>query len=279
MGRRSKRKQAARTAQRRETGQFGPQSEPHCADDVDIALDVDESAFDEPFFSGIDFWESLLLKPTNATIIHSLDRSRRSFYDGTSERTKRRKTAMNHRAHTSCPMKTLDKWFDPCDPMSHAPMELVYRTFAECLESINELLKDKKRSSHEFAQLVVIAKFFERRLHGATQHDASVSAATLLPTAFHLGPRTVQNWCKSYQLNGCLPSSKRGKHQKTPSLIHDEDFLRKCGQWLRSTRPSMRSPRTFRVHLNDVILPKITGNDVVFFYFVIITCVKIWKYV
>ncbi|KAF0701900.1 hypothetical protein AaE_016253 [Aphanomyces astaci] len=259
MGRQSKRKQAARAAHRRNTGQFGPQSEPLDPDVVDVTMDVDESPFDEPCFSGVSFWEELLVMPPNAAIIQNLNRSRRSYYDGTSQRTKRRKKAMIIQAHMSCPMKTLDAWFDPCDAAPPVPVVSVCRTLLECLESLNEVLKDKKKSAHEFAQLVVLAKFFEFRLNGATRHDASTSAATLLPSAFQLGPRTVQNWCKAYQFHGCLPGSRRGQHKKTPSLIHDEDFLRKCGHWLRSTRPSMRSPRTFRVHLNDVILPELTG--------------------
>ncbi|KAF0688292.1 hypothetical protein As57867_020004, partial [Aphanomyces stellatus] len=110
-----------------------------------------------------------------------------------------------------------------------------------------------------FVKLVMVAKYFELRVLGGTQQYSSNAAARTLPPAFQLGPRTVVNWAKTLQISGRVPSSLRGKHQKTPSLIHDEDYLNMCGKWLRTSRPPMRTPRSFRLFLNESVLPELTG--------------------
>ncbi|KAH9117572.1 hypothetical protein LEN26_012591 [Aphanomyces euteiches] len=42
-------------------------------------------------------------------------------------------------------------------------------------------------------------------------------------------------------------------------MIHDEDFLSKCGKWLRTTLPPQRTPRNFQLYLNEILLPSLTG--------------------
>jgi hypothetical protein len=225
-----------------------------------------------------DIWSKLLANQGMNDVVQTLRTARRLYYDGTSSRTKRRKNALNAKAHKTCPMAPLDSWLEtvvaplPSQPPSTAvlsattPAVSVCRSEQQCFDMLNDLLVDKTTATPIFVQLVVLAKFFECRLAGSTRRDACAAAATLLPSAFHLGPRTVLNWCQAYQRFGCLPSSRRGRHQKTPSLIHDEDFLRKCGQWLRLTRPSLRTPQNFQFHLNETVLPELTGIALVKIY-------------
>ena len=56
-----------------------------------------------------------------------------------------------------------------------------------------------------------------------------------------------------------LPVLQRGKHQRTKSLLYDEDFMSKCGEWLHMQPPNQRSPQRFQQHLNNEVLPLVTG--------------------
>ncbi|ETV63894.1 hypothetical protein H257_19173 [Aphanomyces astaci] len=41
--------------------------------------------------------------------------------------------------------------------------------------------------------------------------------------------------------------------------MHDEDFMTKCGEWLHMQPPSERSPERFQRHLNNDVIPLLTG--------------------
>jgi hypothetical protein len=49
--------------------------------------------------------------------------------------------------------------------------------------------------------------------------------------------RRIRYWAEYYLSHQKLPSHRQGCHVKTPSLIHEEDVMRACRQWLRTQRP------------------------------------------
>jgi len=69
----------------------------------------------------------------------------------------------------------------------------------------------------------------------------------------------VQNWARIYIETGSVPKGNRGAHQKTAWLIHDEDILTKCIDWLRAPKPSKRALQRCRAHGVDTVLPLTTG--------------------
>ncbi|KAH9115605.1 hypothetical protein LEN26_012972 [Aphanomyces euteiches] len=224
--------------------------------DLDEILTVDETPFDEPMTVDAD-WTALLLDKMVAADVARLHPKRKLFRDGTSSRTLRRKKMLNAKAHSACPMQRLDNWF----LVSGAPTEEATPNMPDlaCVKQLQEILTGKDLNTTLFVKLAVVLKFFEARMDGASRLSAATTAANCLPSVFHLGPRTVQNWAKAYARDGQLPESQRGKHQKSSSMIHDEDFLSKCGKWLRTTLPPQRTPRNFQLYLNEILLPSLTG--------------------
>ncbi|CAK4079012.1 unnamed protein product, partial [Aphanomyces euteiches] len=202
-------------------------------------------------------WTALFLDKMVAADVARLHPKRKLFRDGTSSRTLRRKKMLNAKAHRACPMQRLDNWF----LVSGAPTEEATPNMPDlaCVKQLQEILTGKDLNTTLFVKLAVVLKFFEARMDGASRLSAATTAANCLPSVFHLGPRTVQNWAKAYARDGQLPESQRGKHQKSSSMIHDEDFLSKCGKWLRTTLPPQRTPRNFQLYLNEILLPSLTG--------------------
>ena len=97
------------------------------------------------------------------------------------------------------------------------------------------------------------------RVNGATRSRAAAVATDGLPTATRLNPRTVRNWTRRFESTGELPKSCRGYNQKITSLVYDEDFMTKCGEWLHVQTKNKRAPQLFQNYLNTELLPMITG--------------------
>ncbi|ETV88490.1 hypothetical protein H257_00074 [Aphanomyces astaci] len=80
-----------------------------------------------------------------------------------------------------------------------------------------------------------------------------------MPAKLNRHARTIQFWARHFETSGALPVFLRGKHQKTESLMHDEDFMAKCAEWLHAQLPNQRSPQRFQRHLNMEVIPLLTG--------------------
>ncbi|KAF0721430.1 hypothetical protein Ae201684_019140, partial [Aphanomyces euteiches] len=89
--------------------------------------------------------------------------------------------------------------------------------------------------------------------------NAAVSMAKTFDDSIRICGWTVQCWAKHFMHHGAPPTSRRGLHQKTASLIHDEDVVSKCLQWLRLTLPSQRTPFRVQQHRQEHVLPSTTG--------------------
>ncbi|KAF0716714.1 Aste57867_2706 [Aphanomyces stellatus] len=119
--------------------------------------------------------------------------------------------------------------------------------------------KTKTLAGATFIQICVLLKFFELRFTGSSRREAATVATLAMPAKLSRHVRTIQFWACHFETNGSLPVFQRGKHQKTKSLMHDEDFMAKCADWLYVKSPSLRSPQSFQRHLNCDVIPLLTG--------------------
>ncbi|KAI1002205.1 hypothetical protein K3495_g5993 [Podosphaera aphanis] len=72
--------------------------------------------------------------------------------------------------------------------------------------------------------------------------------------------RMIRVWADLSVRGEALPISRRGRHPKRNSLIHDKDVKFACLEYLRSTDPQKLTPEVFMIHIKTVILPTITNN-------------------
>ncbi|KAI1006501.1 hypothetical protein K3495_g1723 [Podosphaera aphanis] len=72
--------------------------------------------------------------------------------------------------------------------------------------------------------------------------------------------RMIRLWTDFFVRGEALLISRRGRHPKRNSLIHDEDVKFACLEYLRSIDPQKLTPEVLMIHINTVILSIITKN-------------------
>jgi hypothetical protein len=129
------------------------------------------------------------------------------------------------------------------------------------LDSISQLLKTRKSniSFSETIKYLAIARFLELRLKGHTKKECSKLVCENMPISMKRCERTVRTWTLHYIFFGKLPISKQGKHQKTTSLLNDEDFQKDCIDWLRNQPSNKRTPKAFNAFLANELIPSKFG--------------------
>ena len=217
-------------------------------DDAVDLFDSDEEAID--FLDARDDAANWLLLV--APLDTDGDNARPKVYDGESDRTKRRNKAANLYALKACPMQRITSFFQ-----SDTTLTMASRSSFNALDRLYANAKGLNKAC--FVQICVLSKFFEMRAAGESRHQAAVTAAAGMPTRMTRHIRTIQYWARHFELTGNLPLSFQGMHQKTKSLKHDEDFMAKCADWLKLQSPNQRTPQRFQKHLNENVLPLLTG--------------------
>ena len=177
---------------------------------------------------------------------------KRAPYTGDGKRTKERRLADQRRCLSACPMNSL----------SHFGFQVrcVKSTLEERLESISELLKTEIRPHSKWLQVLIVSKFLQYRSEHMTRAVAAEKALECLPSHLALSTRTIMNWSKYYIEQGTMPTSLRGRHQKTFSIMNDEDVEKCCVEWLRSRQPNTRTPKHFREFIISDVLPLAAGT-------------------
>ena len=74
--------------------------------------------------------------------------------------------------------------------------------------------------------------------------------------------RCIMNWTKVYLDTLELPVSRQGKHQKTVSILQDEDAVAKIVEWLRSSSKVNHCPEKLCSWINNELLPEVVGSEV-----------------
>ncbi|KAG9405439.1 hypothetical protein AC1031_003331 [Aphanomyces cochlioides] len=257
MAPRSRRSKASERASRLADGRFvkdktAPDESP-TIEHVISGSDDEDAKTELVFFSSSDVNESVApVQRPRASIL-----GKRLHYFGDSERTRRRNRAATSRALAVCPMNSISSFWQPSTTI--AKPDIVPWSNADAIDGIHEGMKKTTANTTHFVRLLALLNFFEKRSAGVCRRDAAEYAAATLPTRLRICGHTVQNWAQFYMETRRLPEDNRGKHQKTSSLINDEDFLKQCVKWLRLSLPGQRTPRHFRQHLVEEVLPLLTG--------------------
>jgi hypothetical protein len=119
-----------------------------------------------------------------------------------------------------------------------------FSTLDDKLQQLAKLLSKSKHQNtltcFEYLQYTAIQQYLELvHIHGARRIGASRRVAANL-SQWKAGTtwkaKTIRHWSTFWCRHEELPTSRRGKHQKTRSLIEDEDVQEKCMVWIRSQR-------------------------------------------
>ena len=129
------------------------------------------------------------------------------------------------------------------------------------LNEVNEILlkRGSDFSRRTILQYIAVSKYIENRISGAGKIQSSKSAANCLPDSCSRSAKCVLAWAKFFIETGTLPDSRQGKHQKTKSMMSDEDVEYKCIQWLRTCKKNERTPKKFARFVCDTLLPETIG--------------------
>ena len=58
---------------------------------------------------------------------------------------------------------------------------------------------------------------------------------------------------------GNLPISRQGRHQKSQSLLNDEDVSFRIADWLREASKVNRTLEKLTAWINEILLPELSG--------------------
>jgi len=260
MGRSSRRSRATRQAERQPNGQFSAppvDSEPKSTTDTDFGEQddaVELQFLDSDQARGSN--DAAMPRPLASLL------GKRLFYDGTSARTERRRRLEKSVALASCPMQPLTAFWPSLHSSKSAPLvepTVASTSDAEAINALSVLIEKATHNTSHFIKLIALLNFFESRVAGRTREASGVFASEALPSTLQVTGRTIQNWARTFADTGKVPTENRGTHQKTASMIDDEDILAKCVDWLRGQKPSKRTPQHFQAYLVDTVLPLATG--------------------
>ncbi|RQM19376.1 hypothetical protein B5M09_013890, partial [Aphanomyces astaci] len=160
-------------------------------------------------------------------------------------------------------MKPMPTFFTPIgahDASQQSTQNNKALSAVECVKKLEDLYdKTTTVAGASFLQICVLLKFFELRTTWSSRRQAATITSSGMPAKLNRHARTIQFWARHFETSGALPVFLRGKHQKTESLMHDEDFMAKCAEWLHAQLPNQRSPQRFQRHLNMEVIPLLTG--------------------
>jgi hypothetical protein len=132
-------------------------------------------------------------------------------------------------------------------------------TLQKRLSLICHLLDVAETSRSKWLQMIVVSKFFQYRLDGLNRSLAAEKSLECLPPYVSSCSRSVLNWSKNFQ-NAEMPKSLCGRHQKTYSIMNDEDVDKRCVAWLRTQQPNQRTPKKFQEFIVSDVLPSVIGS-------------------
>jgi hypothetical protein len=117
------------------------------------------------------------------------------------------------------------------------------------LQELADLLAKSKHAMKltcwEYTQCIAIEEYLDLiHVKGINRLKASRVVANGIfhwKAGVNWKAKTVRRWANYWCRHGALPTSQRGKHQKTRSYIEDEDVQEKCLIWIRSQRGEITS--------------------------------------
>jgi hypothetical protein len=213
------------------------------------------------------------------------DSLRSNGYSGVSKRSEERRRAQRRELEAAAAQpgqSTLAKFFtgapwpsaptrSPTNPPSSAtpPEPLFSRGFPTTelkarVELLKSLLNPQKPSSMPTTSVLKHASvltYYREILGGKGRMDASRTAAKCIVNGESLKykARSVRAWGDLFFACKAISQSLQGKHQKTVSLIDDEDIQASCLAHLRALRVEQVSPAALLQFVNEELLPGLPG--------------------
>jgi hypothetical protein len=154
----------------------------------------------------------------------------------------------NSRRKNALLYNTLDKLGD----------EAVVRTIMK-LDAELTVSKSHVDNVFDHLRLLSVRKFLQFVQEGRDLIGSSVMVADMVFSGGSFKATCIRSWAKYYLEFGVLLEHRQGKHQKTKSLIDDEDVYNKCRKWLRSQKDGEVMPATFAKYVNETLIPSFTG--------------------
>ena len=132
------------------------------------------------------------------------------------------------------------------------------------LDKLENILKNKKLPASEYFQYLAIYKYFVNLNKDLGKMEASNNAAKEVYNKDNKGSykgTCIRKWAMYWLKNGALPKTMQGCHQKTKSLIDDEDVINGSLEFIRQNG-GKTMPLEYKNFVNSKLLAEmeILGN-------------------
>ncbi len=191
----------------------------------------------------------------------------RAPYRGTSRATKFRKLALEREKD----VEMLDhikitSFFERDEPTAPTPppRSILVKEALKALQlkqitsnNARNYKKLKKVTTFDAIRLLAVQRFLEsidRSPRSRVSSSQSIAAILFGVRGDSYRARSIRDWSDYYVDHHVLPSLRQGKHQKTKSLIDDEDIRAACLRFLRSKRNDSISKGMFSKVNNSLLL-------------------------
>ena len=122
------------------------------------------------------------------------------------------------------------------------------KKFEDALLTLSALEKDKNIDLGVKSRIQAMCQFFRLRTKNYGAYDASQIIAEGIG-AKPWRARLIRTWSNQFLKDGALPISRRGKHQKVKSLMHDEDLHGLLMEYLWSKKCDV-NVKDFKKHID-----------------------------
>ncbi|CAG8813181.1 19402_t:CDS:1, partial [Dentiscutata erythropus] len=108
--------------------------------------------------------------------------------------------------------------------------------------------------AYEYNRKRAIYEYLVRLNKNSSKMAASKASAKIvyIDPAENKGT-TIIGWANYWLEHNCLPESQQGKHKKIKSLSDNEDFIKKCHEWIHSQN-GITCPSKFKKFVEDTFL-------------------------
>jgi hypothetical protein len=199
---------------------------------------------------------------------------RRAVYTGSSRANVYKKAKKNREA--SAHTKAITEYFGTAPRQQperkiQAPISIVLEEerarVEKALEKIAEVTSAVGISTDgnvwDALRLRAVERYLELVLEGTAQVEASKQVAHFFFKGGAYKATCVRDWARAFLESGELPGYKQGQHQKTKSVIDDEDVQDTAQKWLRSQKDGTVEPAMFASYLKETLLPSLAGKPAV----------------
>jgi hypothetical protein len=131
----------------------------------------------------------------------------------------------------------------------------VIKKFEDALLTLSVLEKDKNIDLGVKTRIQAMCQYFRLRIKNYGAYDASQIIAESIG-AKPWRARLIRTWSNQFLKDGALPISRRGKHQKIKSLMHDEDIHGLLVEYLWSKKCDV-NVKDFKKHIEEELFPSI----------------------